>query len=264
VPFVLKLADDSYRIFFTPGSPEGSNTALSSNCYDFTVEPKDTVKGTGSDTTVLKIGSYYRIFYLDHKETMEGPMMRTEYSRVKSATSETGLDFTQGVSIVYAGGSSDSNIVGVPDEIILPDGRIRMFYVGDFYGKNNVRTAISTDGGASFTFEAGNICGDDDAKPGPNTYVDPDIIRLPDGTYRLYTMSAKDGETKIYSFYSTDALNFTLDSGARLKPSDFTNPKVTMLFDPEAVLLPDGSIRIFCGARIEGSDNMCIVSATSR
>ncbi|MGB9612940.1 MAG: hypothetical protein ACPL4K_02020 [Candidatus Margulisiibacteriota bacterium] len=100
VPFVLKLPDDKYRLFFSPSSPEGSNTAISSNCYDFSIEPKDTVKGTGGDTTILKIGNYYRIFYLDHKQSGG----KTEYSWVKSATSETGLDFTQGVSIVYAGG----------------------------------------------------------------------------------------------------------------------------------------------------------------
>ncbi|MGB9612939.1 MAG: hypothetical protein ACPL4K_02015 [Candidatus Margulisiibacteriota bacterium] len=139
-----------------------------------------------------------------------------------------------------------------------------MFYVGDFYGKNNVRTAISSDNGASFSFEAGNICGDDAAGGGPNTHVDPDIIKLPDGTYKLYVMSSKDSGTKIYSFSSTDCRTFTLDSGIRIKPSDFTSPEVTMLFDPEAVLLPDGSIRIFCGAMVKGSSNMCIVSATSK
>lgn len=260
VPFVLKLSDGQYRLFFNPGPGQDSTTAISSNGYDFTLEAKDTVKGTGGDTTILKIGNYYRIFYLDFRKSDE----IVEYSRVKSATSETGLDFSQGVSIVYSGGSTDKNIVSVPDEIILPDGKIRMFYVADFYGKNNIRTAISNDNGASFTFEAGNICGDDNAGGAPKTYVDPDIIKLSDGTYKLYVMSSKDGDTKIYSFSSTDCQTFTLDSGVRIKPSDFTSPEVTMLFDPEAVLLPDGSLRIFCGANVAGSNTPCIVSAISQ
>jgi len=261
VPFVMALDDGTYRIFFSPTSNESSNTAISTDCLTFSAEVINTVRGVGGDTTIIKPGNFYRMFYIDQSKTGN----TFNYSRVKTGTSESGLDFSSNNYIVYAGGESDNNIVGVPDEIILSDDKqtVRMFYVGDYTGKNNIRTAISYDGGASFTFEAGNICGDDNAGGGGRSHVDPDIIKLPNGTYRLYTMSSNDGTSRIYSFSSTDCKTFTREGGIRLSPSDFNEFTVERLYDPEAVILPSGAIRLFCGATVTGQSGLVIVSATS-
>jgi hypothetical protein len=242
-------------MFFASANSSLEGTAISSDGFVFSVEAEGTVRGTSLDTTILNLGDCFRIFYLEQQRSSSIVISAI----VKTATSEDGLNFSHGVSTAYAGGDSDNQLVGVPDEIILADGTIRMFYVGDAYGKNNVRSAVSYDQGLTFTFEAGNICGDDAEGGGGNTYIDPDILQLPNGRYRLYVMHTH----KIYSFSSADGLVFTLDEGIRLQPSDFVSPEVTALYDPEAILLPDNTIRLFCGAT-DADSNQFIVSATAR
>ena len=68
-------------------------------------------------------------------------------------------------------------------------------------GINNVRMAYSPpgDNGWTFSYERGDILGDDEAGAGGRTYVDIKSVGLPDGRRRLFAMK---GGSQILSFIS--------------------------------------------------------------
>lgn len=72
------------------------------------------------------------------------------------------------------------------------------------------------------------------------TFVDPDLLLLPDGRIRLYAYNIQTdrGEHAIVSAISNDnGQTFTLEEGMR-----FTSTK---MWDPNVVILPDGSYRMY-------------------
>ena len=119
------------------------------------------------------------------------------------------------------------------------------------------------DNGNTFTFEHGNVLGDDDAGGGGQTFVDINSVALPDGTRRMFAMR---GGTDIYSFISdADHTTFTWEPGVSLSTSDFTEFEVQSLHDPMVVVLPDGRYRMYVAARLVGSDEgtFSVVSAVT-
>jgi hypothetical protein len=111
-----------------------------------------------------------------------------------------------------------------PDVIELPDGRLRMYFYDITVRQlsHPIYSAISEDG-FHFTLEAGERLWMD------NIY-DPDVIRLADGSYRMYL----NGED-IFSATSPDGLTFTLEEGVRIERGNV----------PGSILMPDGSIRLY-------------------
>jgi hypothetical protein len=72
------------------------------------------------------------------------------------------------------------------------------------------------------------------------TFVDPDLLLLPDGRIRLYAYNIQTdrGEHVIVSAISSDnGQTFTLEEGVR-----FTSAK---MWDPNVIMLPDGSYRMY-------------------
>ncbi|MCX7750946.1 MAG: hypothetical protein N2320_05360 [Candidatus Bipolaricaulota bacterium] len=112
-----------------------------------------------------------------------------------------------------------------PDVVELPDGRIRMYFLGSPVppGGNTVYSAISTDG-LHFVLE-----------PGPRfrapEIFDPSVVRLPDGRYRMYLNQNGD----ITSATSSDGLRFIADPGVRIPRGGV----------PGAIVLPDGTVRLY-------------------
>jgi len=142
----------------------------------------------------------------------------------------------------------------MPTVIQLPDGRYRMYYMVNAHPQNinqppapgqappqphpqqmncgdncvaspnNLVSAISTDG-LHWTQEPGVRLATDGGQYDANTIIHPSVIRMGDGTYKLYY----DGETdpvsslalvhhyrKILSASSKDGLNWTRDPGYRI------------------------------------------------
>jgi hypothetical protein len=64
------------------------------------------------------------------------------------------------------------------------------------------------------------------------TMVDPFVLRMPDGSFRLYVLSDQEG---IISAVSSDGLAFTREDGVRSSVGDV----------PGALLLPDNRVRLF-------------------
>jgi hypothetical protein len=145
---------------------------------------------------------------------------------------------------VFGAAPGDPTFIGVPDITAAPDGRLRLTYVRlGRDGRENSRTAISNDGGASFTPEFSNPFGDIAvANPSAiNTNVDPAILRLADGGYLAITMRS----ARLYVFTSIDGRTFVPSPMPAIEPSQLS-PGAAGLFDPTLVQLPDG--RIFCYA----------------
>ena len=111
-----------------------------------------------------------------------------------------------------------------PDAFVLPDGRIRLYFYDITVRQlsHPIYSAISTDG-INFTLEEGVRIWMDDI-------YDPDVILLPDGSYRMY-LNGGD----IFSASSGDGLEFTADEGVRVE-----NGSV-----PGSIVMPNGSIRMY-------------------
>jgi uncharacterized protein (TIGR03437 family) len=144
---------------------------------------------------------------------------------------------------VYSGAAADNQFLGVPDIYRTNDGNLRLIYVARGAPRQNSRTAISTDGGMSFTFEYDNPFNDlNVANPGPgNTNVDPAVVKLAQGGYLAVTMRLK----KLYLFTSADGRVFSpINQGAPVEASSFLTT-ATGFFDPTLVQAPDGRVLMY-------------------
>jgi hypothetical protein len=98
----------------------------------------------------------------------------------------------------------------VPDAIVTPAGNLRIYYVDASQMPETANCAESTDGGATF-----NVLGLTIANRSALKALDPSIMRLQDGRYRLYfygPMVQDPGGTgthSIYSAISDDGVAFT-------------------------------------------------------
>ncbi len=181
--------------------------------------------------------------------------------QMTSMSSTDGLHFTPDDGVRYAPQEDDKGTLGVYDFHVTASGTMVMVYLGDLPGLNNLRRAVSTDNGWTFTFDRADLLGDAALGGGSNSFVDPKLIELPDGRVRLIAM--KQGS--IYSFIADDNLEtFTQELGARLSPTDFTEFSVMAFFDPVVVRLPDGRYRMFMTAGFADSqEHQALVSATT-
>jgi len=176
-----------------------------------------------------------------------------------SLRSSDGANYTSEAGVRYAPQAQDNGTFGVYDSFVDPAGVVVLHYLGDLLGANNLRRAVSRDNGVTFTFDRADILGDAALGGGGRSYVDNKTILLPDGRRRMFCMRM----ATIYSFVSDAAqATWTLEEGARLAPSSFTEFAVTGLFDPVPVRLPDGRYRVYVTAGLGGTRE-ALVSATT-
>lgn len=97
----------------------------------------------------------------------------------------------------------------VPAAIVTPEGKLRIYYVDASQAPENTNCAESSDGGVTFT-----VLGCTIANRANDKALDPSIVLLPDGRYRLYYYASRqDPNTQdqhsIYSAISSDGIHFT-------------------------------------------------------
>ena len=140
-----------------------------------------------------------------------------------------------------------------PDAVILPDGRVRVYY----QGKGVIASAISSDGGLTFSEEPGTRVG-----TGWHGDIDPDnvgaptTVILPDGRFRMYYRAGDEDDrwmnnlkSVILSAISDDGLNFTPEQGVRVSPEDWISPMapsdMSYLDGPDALLTAEGRVKLY-------------------
>ncbi|MFH1149033.1 MAG: exo-alpha-sialidase [Actinomycetota bacterium] len=122
--------------------------------------------------------------------------------RVMSASSPDGLTWTPD-------GSTLLEHASVPCAVVTPAGNLRIYYVDASVVPETANCAESNDGGKTFQALGLTIEGLPTEKA-----VDPSIVLLPDGRYRLYYFGvtgspAMAGDHSIYSAISDDGIHFT-------------------------------------------------------
>jgi hypothetical protein len=141
--------------------------------------------------------------------------------RVMSASSSDGLTWVKDNKII-------ADQASVPDAIVDSDGNIRIYYV-DWYNGHVISVALSHDG-IDWIYKKVTIQGEVAGSQSAVSPVDPDIVLLPDGRYRLFYMY--DGE--IYSAISKYGINFVKENGVRFQGE----PGETWM-DPDVVKMGD-------------------------
>lgn len=151
------------------------------------------------------------------------------YERIVLATSPEGLNWTHTFKII-------SDQTAVPEMIVDPQGRTRIYYVD--WGNGNILVCAINTHDSIWIYRRVHIAGLPTAKPDP---VNPDIQLLPDGQYRLYFTRSEDGQRPAtYSALSSDGINFSLEPGVRFAVSGKD------VFDPSTIRVGD-STHYFAG-----------------
>ncbi|PCJ63466.1 MAG: hypothetical protein COA79_01250 [Planctomycetota bacterium] len=128
--------------------------------------------------------------------------------RILLATSTDGINFTRSGTVL-------SDQANTPNMIVLPNGRIIIYYTGSNLDTSNaaspidaIAAAVSDDNGSTWTYYKTEMTGFGDGAP----IVDPDIVYLEDGTFRMFVTRGIDenGSSKIGILYadSTDGFKF--------------------------------------------------------
>ncbi|MEK6570068.1 MAG: T9SS type A sorting domain-containing protein [Bacteroidota bacterium] len=158
-------------------------------------------------------------------------------SHIISWISSDGINWTRETGERYQPGSSDDSIASVPATLQVSDSVWRMYYVGDWYRTNGIRTALSADWGWTWTAESnGNILRRGD--------VDPHPVYLTNGQVRMYHRRSSapagvaftDGNGLVFDTTTTRTL--VADGAA------FTALKL----DPAVIRYPNGRIACYIGA----------------
>ncbi|PIU13078.1 MAG: hypothetical protein COT21_02690 [Hadesarchaea archaeon CG08_land_8_20_14_0_20_51_8] len=138
--------------------------------------------------------------------------------RVMSASSSDGLTWVKNEKI--------ADQASVPDAVLDKDNNIRIYYI-DWYNGHVISVALSHNG-INWIYKKTTIQGEVAGSQGAISPVDPDIVLLPDGRYRLFYMYAG----KIYSAISNCGINFVKEEGVRYQQEG-------MIYDPDVIKMGD-------------------------
>lgn len=213
----------------------GISSYTSSDGLKFTLEKKSVIEEGVNPAIVRLSDGRYRMLYNVIEGRMEDPNRKLYF---KSSISNDGVNFVPGEGVRFRSqGSPDYDAISVPDIVELPDNRSRLYYTGDMfaplYGRegNSVRSAVSSDQGWSWKRDAGVRL--------PFESMDPDVVVLPDGRYRMYyttnPLGGSKDDQRVYSAISNDGLNFTFEGEV------LSSGKVGLRYmDPDVVKIPEG------------------------
>ncbi|MBI2867072.1 MAG: hypothetical protein HYX97_01900, partial [Chloroflexi bacterium] len=140
--------------------------------------------------------------------------------RVVSASSADGLAW-KADGVVLADQAS------VPDAVVDREGRIRVYYVD--WRNQGITVAIARADGEYDYYQVA-LAGQPFKQ-----MVDPDVVLLPDGRYRMFYVASTPGvpgsSNRIESAISDDGVVFTQEPGVRLEGLGLTDPDVILVGD---------------------------------
>ena len=260
IPFIHKLKDGRYRLYYC--GEGGILSAISSDGFNFQVEDGVRVLSSYSyesivcDPTVVNLpDGRFRMYY---KGSTGGGGPGQAIHKIFSAISTDGLSFQKEGLRIDSEKTGDNGWASVPDAIMLPDGRVRIYYVSANTTRG-IASAISDDG-LSFQIENDSIL---------KEFVDPAVIILPDGRYLMLAnlMSKLPAQMAalaqrnisvdlgIHSFISDDGLTFGFLQIVLEEPG---------VADPSIVQLNNNTYRVFFGKESSSWSGFVTQSLTGR
>ena len=234
VPFVHALKDGKVRLYYC--NSNGILSAISNDSLTFTKEQGARISpGTGfelqvCDPTIVNLpDGKIRMYYKGANSQQGGPGQSIH--KIYSAISSDGLTFQKEGLRIDSETNGDNGWASVPDAIVLPDGKIRMYYVTAAGMEHGIGSVISSDG-LNFVKEPGLRV--------PNL-VDPALVKIGD-KYLLFGASIDERYNAlpkgIYYLESQNGL-------------DFGEPKVVFqennVYDPSVLKIDENTVRVFYG-----------------
>jgi len=200
-PTIIELKNGSYRMIYEGSQKLGDRedrrlfSAFSKDGFNWTKEEGVRFQDYGDGKPGEIFTSVPDIIRLDNGS------LRMYYTR--GTTSATALSHDEGITWVKEKNLDLGRIVVDPDIVKLEDGSYKLFFTTFDYqfgmGEQYVMSATSYDG-VSFTLDSGKRL---EPSPGRILVVDPDIVKLPDGSHRMYYGEMQDdGSFNIYSAIS--------------------------------------------------------------
>ena len=234
VPFVHGLKDGKVRLYYC--NNKWILSAISNDGLTFAKESGVRISpGTGfesivCDPTIVNLpDGKIRMYYKGANSQNPGPGQSIH--KIYSAVSSDGLTFQKEGLRIDSETNGDNGWASVPDAIVLPDGRVRIYYVTASGMQHGIGSAISSDG-LDFVKEAGIRV--------PNL-VDPALARIAD-KYVLFAASIDERFAKvpkgIYYVESPDGLDF----GEPIAVFQGDN-----VYDPSVLKIDENTIRVFYG-----------------
>jgi predicted GH43/DUF377 family glycosyl hydrolase len=209
-PAVIKLDSGIYRMFAS--AKEGINAYVSPDGLKYVLEKKK-VLPEGYSPRVYKIRDNRYLMVYNNAEVLSGTGDRKKLY-YKSASSSDSLNFNPDMSIHLTTQVLRSpNLISSPEILRLENSTLRMYYTGDLFAaemgssSKKIKSAISLDKGNTWMREDGTRINSE--------AMDPCVVALPDGGFRMYYSAYDNRESdetmSIYSAYSPDGLNYTIE-----------------------------------------------------
>jgi len=223
----LEVVDSTtLRMFYS--SEEAGGLAVDLCDYDLNCTRQGVVDYVQDLTLVKTVDGVRRGYFVELNTETKNKEIWT------AVVSEDGLTFSDKVPLGFIKG--DYQAWGVPDAVLLPDGRVRIYWVDEpvgMAGERIVSATSETTKGVSFVKDSGYRF--------ENGYVDLEVLKAEEGDWEaIFSFSPeKLPQTPQSLFYgtSTDGLNWEF-SGIPISPLDMS------YLDPTGVVLSDGSYLI--------------------
>jgi hypothetical protein len=212
------------------GSPTTCLRVSNGWAYEGVVLTMSQTGNGGSDPFVIRLDDGRTRIYYAVADTPGDP----DWWGMVSWISADGLNFTKEAGYRFEGYTIFGHWI-----VRNPDGSFRMYWLDQKQGPVNnlgykaIRSALSTDGGWTFTADSGERLTYSGTGYETNGIGTGRVVLFPNGQYRMYYGGVSD-YGRILSAVSTDGLNFTRENGVRLDklcPAESGAPGVTPFVD---------------------------------
>ncbi len=229
-PDVFYDAPNSTYYLFTTGMRIGVYTSTDGASWTQVSTASTPTPAFDPSVVALPDGTY-RMYFTSPGSS--GPGQACSGKQLKYATSNNLVTWTAQPNVLF----SDLGC-GVPNVVRAGEGDYRLYYVrGGRDVEHGTYMATSTDG-LTWTARPGILT--------PKDMVDPSVVQLPDGSWLMLTADFAPTQPpppgfvqKLYAGTSDDGFAWDFGDATAL----YAGPPNEGAFDPDAVVMPDGSIR---------------------
>lgn len=238
-PYAEKLSSGADRIYFASESAL-PDPIMVMDCNDASCTRKSITSRFGSDATIVTLNNGTRkVFFVEMGPSGKVIKYATLGADGLSHSAVSALD-VDGATV-----SQNEGAWGVPDAVVLPDGKVRVYWVfkDPATGKPGLPEAVisatSTDATAtSFKRDAGfRLTGG---------YVDTEILRAVDGDWVMIASTGPGaGTQKLYMATSADGLTWKVNENSISSPTESA-------LDPTGYELEKNTWRIYYASAAPG------------